>query len=38
MVTTSLTKLGATILATPDERDVLRFRDLDGIALELRAS
>jgi catechol 2,3-dioxygenase-like lactoylglutathione lyase family enzyme len=37
VVTTALTMLGATILATPDERDVLRFRDLDGIALELNA-
>ena len=37
-VTAALTKLGATILPSPDEPDVLRFRDLDGIPLELKAS
>jgi catechol 2,3-dioxygenase-like lactoylglutathione lyase family enzyme len=37
-VTAGLTKLGATVIPSPDESDVLRFRDLDGISLELRAS
>jgi hypothetical protein len=37
VVTTALTKLGATIVPSPDEPGVLRLRDLDGISLELRA-
>jgi catechol 2,3-dioxygenase-like lactoylglutathione lyase family enzyme len=37
-VTDGLTKLGATLVPSPDEADVLRFKDLDGISLELRAS
>jgi hypothetical protein len=34
-VAAGLTKLGATVIASPDERDVLRFRDPDGIPVEL---
>lgn len=37
-VTAGLTKLGATMVPSPDESDVLRFRDLDGISLELKQS
>lgn len=37
-VAAALTKLGATVVPSPDEADVLRFTDLDGISLELRAS
>jgi catechol 2,3-dioxygenase-like lactoylglutathione lyase family enzyme len=37
-VSAALTKLGATITPSPDEPEVLRFKDLDGISLELRAS
>ncbi|MES2624507.1 MAG: VOC family protein [Pseudomonadota bacterium] len=36
-VASGLTALGATILPSDDEPDVLRFRDLDGIAVELRS-
>ena len=35
VVTASLEKLGATVLPSADEPDVLRFQDLDGISLEL---
>jgi hypothetical protein len=34
-VTTGLAKLGATMLSSSDEPAVLRFRDLDGISVEL---
>jgi catechol 2,3-dioxygenase-like lactoylglutathione lyase family enzyme len=34
-VSAGLAKLGATVIPSPDEPDVLRFRDLDGISLEL---
>jgi catechol 2,3-dioxygenase-like lactoylglutathione lyase family enzyme len=34
-VNAGLTKLGATIVPSPDEPDVVRFRDLDGISVEL---
>lgn len=37
VVTEGLTKLGAQVIPSPDEVDVLRFRDLDGISLELKA-
>jgi hypothetical protein len=37
-VSAGLTKLGATMVPSPDESDVLRFRDLDGISFELRTS
>jgi catechol 2,3-dioxygenase-like lactoylglutathione lyase family enzyme len=37
-VTAGLTKLGATVTPSPDEPAVLRFRDLDGISLEVVAS
>jgi catechol 2,3-dioxygenase-like lactoylglutathione lyase family enzyme len=37
-VTAGLTKLGATVTPSPDEPNVLRFRDLDGISLEVVAS
>jgi catechol 2,3-dioxygenase-like lactoylglutathione lyase family enzyme len=37
VVTAGLAKLGAKVMPSPDEPDVLRFRDLDGIALELKA-
>ena len=36
-VTEGLRKLGAEILPSDDEPDVLRFKDLDGITLEVRA-
>lgn len=36
-VSESLTKLGAEVLASPDEKDVLRFVDIDGITAELIA-
>ena len=35
-VTAGLTKLGAQVIASPDEAGVVRFRDLDGISLELK--
>jgi catechol 2,3-dioxygenase-like lactoylglutathione lyase family enzyme len=35
VVTAGLEKLGATVLPSVDEPNVLRFRDLDGISLEL---
>ena len=35
VVTAGLEKLGATVLPSSDEPDVLRFRDLDGISLAL---
>lgn len=34
-VSDGLTRLGAQIITAPDEPDVLRFRDLDGITVEL---
>jgi catechol 2,3-dioxygenase-like lactoylglutathione lyase family enzyme len=37
-VTAGLTKLGARVMPSPDEADVLRFRDLDGLSLELRGT
>ena len=37
-VTEGLQKLGAQVIASPEEPGVLRFRDLDGITLEIRAS
>lgn len=36
-VTAGLAKLGARVIPSPDEADVLRFRDPDGISLELKA-
>jgi len=36
-VTEELKTLGSQILPSPDEPDVLRFKDLDGITLEVRA-
>jgi catechol 2,3-dioxygenase-like lactoylglutathione lyase family enzyme len=36
-VTAGLAKLGAKVIPSPDEQGVLRFRDLDGISLELKA-
>jgi catechol 2,3-dioxygenase-like lactoylglutathione lyase family enzyme len=36
-VTAGLAKLGAMVIPSPDEAGVLRFRDLDGISLELKA-
>jgi hypothetical protein len=30
-------QLGARVIPSPDEAGVLRFRDLDGISLELKA-
>ena len=36
-VTAGLAKLGAKVVPSPDEQGVLRFRDLDGISLELKA-
>lgn len=36
-VTAGLTALGAQIVASPDEPDVLRLRDRDGITVELKA-
>jgi hypothetical protein len=35
-VTAGLTKLGAQVIPSPDETGVVRFRDLDGISLELK--
>jgi catechol 2,3-dioxygenase-like lactoylglutathione lyase family enzyme len=37
-VTAGLAKLGATVIPSTDEQGVLRFRDLDGISLELRTA
>jgi catechol 2,3-dioxygenase-like lactoylglutathione lyase family enzyme len=37
VVTAALARLGAQVMPSPDEADVLRFRDLDGISLELKA-
>ena len=37
-VTAGLAKLGATVVPSSDEPGVLRFRDLDGISLELRTA
>jgi hypothetical protein len=37
-VTAGLAKLGAQIVPSPDEAGVLRFRDPDGITLELAAA
>jgi catechol 2,3-dioxygenase-like lactoylglutathione lyase family enzyme len=37
-VTAALKKLGASIMPSPDEASVLRFRDLDGITVELVAA
>jgi len=37
-VTAALKKLGAAIVPSPDEASVLRFRDLDGITVELVAA
>jgi catechol 2,3-dioxygenase-like lactoylglutathione lyase family enzyme len=36
-VSAGLTALGAELLASPDESEVLRFRDPDGITVELKA-
>jgi catechol 2,3-dioxygenase-like lactoylglutathione lyase family enzyme len=36
-LTAKLTSLGARVIPSPDEPDVLRFRDLDGISLEIRS-
>jgi catechol 2,3-dioxygenase-like lactoylglutathione lyase family enzyme len=36
-VSAGLAKLGAQVLPSPDEPDVLRFRDVDGITAELKA-
>jgi catechol 2,3-dioxygenase-like lactoylglutathione lyase family enzyme len=36
-VSAALTKLGAPVVASPDERNVLRLQDLDGISFELIA-
>jgi catechol 2,3-dioxygenase-like lactoylglutathione lyase family enzyme len=35
-VVAGLGKLGAEVIASPDEADVLRFRDRDGISVELK--
>jgi catechol 2,3-dioxygenase-like lactoylglutathione lyase family enzyme len=37
VVTEGLKKLGSEVLPSPDEPDVLRFRDIDGITVELKA-
>ena len=37
-VTEGLKKLGAEVLPSPNEPDMLRFRDIDGITVELRAT
>jgi len=37
VVVAGLRKLGAEVVASPDEPDVLRFRDRDGISTELKA-
>ena len=34
---TYLRKLGGEVVPSPDEPDVLRFRDRDGISVELKA-
>ncbi len=36
-VIAGLTRLGARLLPSPDEADILRFRDLDGLTVELKA-
>lgn len=36
-VVAGLTKLGAEVIASPDEPDVVRFRDRDGNSVELKA-
>jgi hypothetical protein len=36
-VVDGLRKLGAEVVASPDEPDVVRFRDRDGISAELKA-
>lgn len=36
-VTAGLAALGARVIPSPDEADVLRFQDLDGLTLELKA-
>jgi catechol 2,3-dioxygenase-like lactoylglutathione lyase family enzyme len=36
-VTAGLAALGARVIPSPDEPDALRFRDLDGLSLELKA-
>jgi catechol 2,3-dioxygenase-like lactoylglutathione lyase family enzyme len=36
-LTAGLRKLGAEVVASPDEPDVVRFRDRDGISAELKA-
>jgi catechol 2,3-dioxygenase-like lactoylglutathione lyase family enzyme len=36
VVTAGLAKLGAQVIPSVDEADVIRFRDLDGISLELK--
>jgi hypothetical protein len=38
LVSEGLQKLGAQVIPSPDEAGVLRFRDLDGITLEIRAN
>jgi glyoxylase I family protein len=38
VVTEGLAKLGAQIVPATAEGDVLRFRDIDGISVELRAA
>jgi catechol 2,3-dioxygenase-like lactoylglutathione lyase family enzyme len=37
VVSEGLKKLGAEVLPSPDEADVLRFKDVDGITAELKA-
>jgi hypothetical protein len=36
-VVAGLSKLGAEVIASPDEPDVVRFRDKDGNSVELKA-
>jgi catechol 2,3-dioxygenase-like lactoylglutathione lyase family enzyme len=36
-VSAGLRRLGATVVSSSDEADVVRFRDLDGISVELKA-
>jgi catechol 2,3-dioxygenase-like lactoylglutathione lyase family enzyme len=36
-VVAGLRKLGAEVVASPDEADVVRFRDVDGISVEVKA-
>ncbi|HEY6508906.1 MAG TPA: VOC family protein [Vicinamibacterales bacterium] len=38
VVSEGLAKLGATVVPAPTEADVLRFRDIDGILVELRVA